>query len=116
PSSMTVSNTNGGVTVSSWAQAYVMLNGTVTARGFGSSPDAITFVMSNSSGNIVFQVVFPSSNFFFGASYSVDVHVYTPSSTQFKTVHIVKENCELMVLNIGVLCLTLLLILSGTIS
>jgi len=54
PSSMTVSNTNGGVTVSSWSQAYVMINGTVTARGFGSTPDAITFVESNSSGNIVF--------------------------------------------------------------
>src|SRR5439155_22050788 len=47
PSSMTVSNTNGGVIVSSWPQAYVMINGNVTARGFGSSPDPITFVKSN---------------------------------------------------------------------
>src|SRR2546428_9442566 len=67
PSSMTVSNTNGGVTVSSWSQACLKVNGTVTARGFGSSPDAITFVESNSSGNIVFQAIFPASNFFFGA-------------------------------------------------
>ncbi len=70
PSSMTVSNTNGGVSVSSWSQAYVMINGTVTARGFGSSPDAITFVESNSSGNIVFQAIFPASNFFFGCQAS----------------------------------------------
>jgi len=107
PSSMTVSNTNGGVIVSSWPQAYVMINGTVTARGFGSSPDAITFVESNSSGNIVFQAMFPSSNFFFGASYSVDVHVYTPSSTQFNTVHIVTVNGDLQVSNISASSLTL---------
>src|SRR5712664_307928 len=97
PSSMTISNTNGGVTVSSWPQAYVMINGTVTARGFGSSPDAITFVESNSSGNIVFQVIFPSSNFFFGASYSVDVHAYTPVSTKFNTVEILTVNGDLQV-------------------
>src|SRR6266705_633466 len=77
PSSMTVSNTNGGVTVSSWPEAYLNVNGNVTASGFGSSPDAITFVESNSSGNIVFQAIFPASNFFFGASYSVDVHAYS---------------------------------------
>ena len=33
PSSMTVSNTNGGVITSTWSQAYLMINGTVTARG-----------------------------------------------------------------------------------
>jgi len=101
PSSMTVSNTNGGVTVSSWSQGYVMINGTVTARGFGASPDAITFVESNSSGNIVFQAILPTSNLFFGASYSVDIHVYTPASTQFNTVQIVTVNGDLQVSNIS---------------
>ena len=100
PSSMTVSNTNGGVTVSSWSQAYLMVNGTVTGRGFGSSPDAITFVESNSSGNIVFQAIFPASNFFFGASYSVDIHVYAPASAQFNTVQIVTVNGDLQVSSI----------------
>src|SRR5712691_7216645 len=38
PSSITVSNTNGGVTVSSWPQAYLMVNGTITARGSGRLP------------------------------------------------------------------------------
>src|SRR6266702_2187524 len=101
PSSMTVSNTNGGVSVSSWSQAYVMINGTVTARGFGSSPDAITFVESNSSGNIVFQAIFPASNFFFGASYSVDIHVYAPASAQFNTVQIVTVTGDLHVSSIS---------------
>src|SRR5437016_5886058 len=107
PSSMTVSNTNGGVSVSSWSQAYLMINGTVTARGFGSSPDAITFVESNSSGNIVFQAIFPPSNFFFGASYSVDVHAYAPASTQFNTVQIVTVNGDLHVSSIRASSLTL---------
>src|SRR5712692_11756015 len=107
PSSMTVSNTNGGVTVSSWSQAYLKVNGTVTARGFGSSPDAITFVESNSSGNIVFQVVFPSSNFFFGASYSVDVHVYTPVAAKFSMVQIITVNGDLQVSSISESSLTL---------
>jgi len=107
PSSMTVSNTNGGVSVSSWSQAYLMINGTVTARGFGSSPDAITFVESNSSGNIVFKAIFPASNFFFGASYSVDVHAYTPASTQFNTVQIVTVNGDLQVSSISASSLTL---------
>jgi DUF4097 and DUF4098 domain-containing protein YvlB len=106
PSSMTVSNTNGGVTVSSWSQAYVMINGTVTARGFGSSPDAITFVESNSSGNIVFQVIFPSSNILLGASYSVDVHMYTPVSAKFNTVQIVTVNGDLQVSSISSSSLT----------
>jgi DUF4097 and DUF4098 domain-containing protein YvlB len=103
---MTVSNTNGGVTVSSWSQAYVMINGTVTARGFGSSPDAITFVESNSSGNIVFQVIFPSSNILLGASYSVDVHMYTPVSAKFNTVQIVTVNGDLQVSSISSSSLT----------
>src|SRR2546425_13271948 len=36
PSSMTVSNTNGGGTVSPRSQTYLMLNGTLTGHGFGS--------------------------------------------------------------------------------
>src|SRR5881397_4318536 len=107
PSSMTVSNTNGGVTTATWSQAYLMINGTVTARGFGASPDAITFVESNSSGNIVFQAILPTSNLFFGASYSVEIHVYTPASTQFNTVQIVTVNGDLQVSNISASSLTL---------
>ena len=108
PSSMTVSNTNGGVTTSTWSQAYLMINGTVTARGFGSSPDIITFVESNSSGNIVFQAIFPVSNsFFFGAPYTVDIHVYEPASYQFDTVQIVTVNGDLQISSISATSLTI---------
>ena len=108
PSSMTVSNTNGGVTTSTWSQAYLMINGTVTARGFGSSADAITFVESNSSGNIVFQAIFPVSSGFFGTSYSVDIHVYEPASYQFNTVQIVTVNGDLQIASISATRLTII--------
>lgn len=107
PSSMTVSNTNGGVTTSTWSQAYLMINGTITARGIGSSPDAITFVESNSSGNVNFQAVFPPGSNFFGASYTVDIHVYEPTSYQFNTVQIVTVNGNLQVSGISASSLTL---------
>src|SRR5437667_4387783 len=58
PSSMTVSNTNGRVSVSSWSQPHLMINVTITARVFESYPDAITFLDSNSNGNIVFKYIF----------------------------------------------------------
>jgi hypothetical protein len=107
PSSMTVSNTNGGIVVSSWSQTYLMINGTVTARGFGTSPDAITFVESNSSGNVVFQVVFPSSNILLGASYTVDVHVYTPASAKYNQAQIVTVNGDIVISGISASSLTL---------
>jgi Putative adhesin len=107
PSSMTVSNTNGGVTTSTWSQAYVMINGTVTARGFGASTDAITFVESNSSGNIVFQAIFPVTSNFFGASYTVDIHVYEPASYQFNTVQMVTVNGDLQLSSVSATSLTL---------
>jgi Putative adhesin len=108
PSSMTVVNTNGGVTTSTWSQAYVMINGTVIARGFGTSTDAVTFVESNSSGNIVFQAIFPAtSSFFFGSSYTVDIHVYEPVSYQFNTVQIVTVNGDLQLSSVTATSLTL---------
>src|SRR5256712_12445760 len=54
PSSMTVSNTNGGVTVSSCSQAFPKGNGTVTARGFGSIPEARNSVELNPKRKSVF--------------------------------------------------------------
>ncbi len=108
PSSMSVSNTNGGVTIWTWAQGYVMINGTVTARGFGTSPDAITFFESNSSGNIDFRAIFPAaSGFFFGASYTVDIHVYEPLSYQFNAVQIFTVNGDLDLLSVNTTGLTL---------
>src|SRR5947199_8753756 len=82
PSSMTVSNTNGGVTVSSWSQGYVMINGTVTARGFGPSPAPITFLKWIFMENMFFKPTFPRTNLFFGETSTLTIHVITPVSTK----------------------------------
>ncbi|HZY47178.1 MAG TPA: DUF4097 family beta strand repeat-containing protein, partial [Candidatus Bathyarchaeia archaeon] len=72
------------------------------ARGFGSSTDTITFVESNSSGNIVFEAVFPASQSqFFSASYTVDIHVFEPASYHFYTVQIITVNGDLHVSGIS---------------
>ncbi len=108
PSSMTVSDTNGGVTVSPWPNAYLMINGTITARGFGTSTSAITFVESNSSRRVVFQAVFPpGGNFFFGASYSVDINVFVPASAQLDVLQVVTVNGNIQVSNISASSLVL---------
>src|SRR5215472_13582549 len=85
PSSVTVVDTNGGITFASWSQSYLMINGTITARGINSNPDTVTFIKSNTTGDIVFQVILPPGTFFLTTSYTVDINVYTPSSYQFKT-------------------------------
>ncbi len=84
-----------------------MVNGTITARGFGASPGAITFVESNSSGAILFQAVFPSATFFFSGSYTVDINVHVPASAQFGVVRIVTVNGNLQVSGISTSSLTL---------
>ncbi len=106
PSSLTVADTNGRVTVSPWSQAYLMINGTTTARGFGASPSVITFVKSNSSGDIVFQAVFPATSFLSG-SYTVDISVYVPASAQLNTVQIVTVNGNVQVSSISASSITL---------
>jgi len=68
----------------------------------------ITFVESNSSGNIVFQQYSQlSSSFFFGASYTVDIYVYEPASYQFDTVQIVSVNGDLQISGTSATSLTL---------
>ena len=93
PSSLTVVDTNGGVTVTPWSQTNLLINGTITARGVSANPNSITFIKSNQSGEIVFQAVFPSrSSFFLSTSYTVDINVYTPSSYQFRTAQATTVN------------------------
>jgi len=108
PPSLLVTDINGGITLSSWSQTNVMINGTVTARGFGTSPGAITFIESNSSGNIVFKAIFPAQSFFsFSASYAVDINVYVPASAQFNSVQIVTVNGDLKVSTVSASSVTM---------
>lgn len=92
--SMEVVDVNGEITMVPWNQASVLFNGTVTARGFSASHDTVSFVVSNSSGAIVFKALFPSPvGFFLFPSYSVDINVYFPSSSNiFGSIQVTDTN------------------------
>jgi Putative adhesin len=98
---LTVLDTNGDINLQGWSQANILINGTVTARGLGANPDAITFIESNSSGDIVFQAVFPPSAPFFSPSYTVNINVYLPSSSNLQSVEAVTANGNIQVSSIN---------------
>jgi hypothetical protein len=84
PPSLSVTNVNGKVTVSSWAQNTVSISGTVTARGLGSSPDQVFLSESNINGVINFRAVFPSGSLFqLSDTYEAQIIIFIPLSTRF---------------------------------
>jgi len=84
PPSLSVTNVNGKVTVSSWTQNTVSISGTVTARGLGSSPDQVFLSESNINGVISFRAVFPSGSLFqLSDSYEAQITILIPLSTRF---------------------------------
>lgn len=107
PSSLAVMDVDGSITVIPWAQANVLINGTITARGLGASTDAIRFIANNSSGNIVFEVVFPGgTTFLIGSSYTVDISVYIPASARFNSAQFNTVNGVVKVSSITATTLT----------
>ena len=81
-----VTNINGAVTLAPWGQANFLINGTVTAKGLGSSPAQVNLVNSSMNGNIIFQAQFPNNAvFLISQTYSVKINVFIPLS-----VHISK--------------------------
>jgi hypothetical protein len=102
--SILVSDLNGVVNIIPWGQSNrTLINGTITARGIGASPDALTLVQSDTSGTISFVAKFPStSNFFlFSQDYEVSVNVYVPLSAHFNatTVETVNGDIDVGTLN-----------------
>jgi len=76
-----VTNVNGAVTLSQWGQASFLINGTITAKGLGSSPAQVNLVNSSMNGNIVFQAQFPNNAvFLISQTYSVKISVFIPVS------------------------------------
>lgn len=74
-----IANVNGPVTVASWGQDTFLINGTITAKGLGSSPSQVNLVESNTTGNIIFQAQFPNNAaFLISQTYSVKVQVFIP--------------------------------------
>ena len=78
-----VTNVIGAVTLASWPQDSFLINGTITAKGLGSSPTQVNLVNSNASGNIIFQAISPNKAVFLVAqTYSVKINVFVPLSVR----------------------------------
>jgi hypothetical protein len=81
-----VTNVNGAVSLMAWGQNNFLINGTITAKGLGSSPTQVNLVNSSMNGNIIFQAQFPNNAaFLISQTYSVKINVFIPLS-----VHISK--------------------------
>jgi DUF4097 and DUF4098 domain-containing protein YvlB len=100
-SPLTIVNANGGVSVSTWTKNYLMINGTISARGIGANPAAVSFIESNSSGEILFQTIAPPGTFFFTTGYTVDINVYAPSSATFGATEVTTANGNIEVSGIN---------------
>jgi len=76
-----IANVNGAVTLASWGQDSFLINGTITAKGLGSSPSQVTISESNNAGTITFRAVFPNNAaFLISQTYSVKINVFVPIS------------------------------------
>ncbi len=78
-----IANVNGAVTLVPWGQDTFLINGTITAKGLGSSPSQVNLVNSTVSGNIIFQAQFPNNAvFLISQTYSVKINVFLPASVR----------------------------------
>jgi putative adhesin len=78
-----IANVNGGVTLTPWGQNSFLINGTITARGLGSSPTQVNLIESNTNGTITFQALFPNNAvFLISQTYSLKINVFVPVSVR----------------------------------
>src|SRR5215831_5565012 len=92
-SSINVADIDGPVTITTWSQDWYLINGTITAKGLGSS--LATFKLSNSTSNGVFSfnASFPvNPGFFFSQSYTAAINVYVPISTRLDSMRVSNVN------------------------
>ena len=88
-----VTNINGIVRLTSWPQDSFLINGTITAKGLGSSPAQVNIVNSSADGNIIFQAISPNNAVFLIAqTYSVKINVFVPSSVRISKLAVDNVN------------------------
>ncbi len=83
-------------------QNGVLVNGTIESRGLGASPDHVSLVESNSSGNLVFVARFPrDTGLFLSRSYSVSINIYFPQTIRFSSFQVDNANGEVDITNLN---------------
>ncbi len=91
--SLTISDVDGLVTMIPWSQSVILINGTLTAKGLGSSLSSIILSNSTNNGNIVFQAIFPvSAGLLFSQTFTAFINVYVPSTLRLNSVQITNVN------------------------
>jgi len=79
-----------------------LINGTVTAKGLGSSLSTVNLSNSSSNGDIVFQALFPASaGFFLSQSYTAKINVFVPSTIRFTSVQVSNVNGAVRIENLN---------------
>jgi hypothetical protein len=92
-SSLSISDVDGLVTVLPWSQSSILINGTLTARGLGSSLSTISLSNSTSNGDLIFKAMFPTSGgILFSQTFTAFINVYVPSTTRFNSVQVTNVN------------------------
>ncbi len=91
--SLSISDVDGLVTVEPWSQPSILINGTITAKGLGSSLSAVTITNSSINGDVVFKAMFPvSSGILFSETYTAVINVFIPSTMRFNSVRVSNTN------------------------
>ena len=98
-----VTNINGAVTLAPWGQASFLINGTVTAKGLGSSPAQVNLVNSSMNGNIIFQAQFPNNAvFLISQTYSVKINLFIPLSAHISKLVVDNVNGRIQATGLNV--------------
>ena len=91
--SLTVSDVDGLITVLPWSQSAILINGTLTANGLGSSLSSIKISNSSTDGNVLFKAEFPANTgILFSQTNTATIHVYVPSNIRFSSVQVANVN------------------------
>jgi hypothetical protein len=91
--SLSISDVDGLVAVKPWSQPWILINGTLTAKGLGSSLSTIALTNSTTNGDLFFKAYFPASaGILFSQTFTAAINVYVPSSARFETVQVTNVN------------------------
>jgi hypothetical protein len=92
-SSISISDVDGLVTVIPWPQTSILINGTLTAKGLGSTLSTIILSNSTSNGDLILRAMFPTSGgILFSQTFTAFINVYVPSTIRFNSVQVTNVN------------------------
>ena len=101
-SSISVSDVDGLVSIVPWTKTTILVNGTVIARGLGTSASDVGFRNSSINGNVIFQALFPTSTgFLLSQSYTVSINVFVPATIRLTSVQVTNVNGGVRIIDLN---------------